>query len=109
MIVRGFYPLHAWPEPCSSNPPFSRRLCAQLFRFRYPAAAHRLVQVGHRLELRLLCLRVLQLGIEQAALGVEHFNITGVAVVVAQPRGFRIEFQRLDLAPLRHELRPVRS
>ena len=53
----------------------------------HPAAAHCQVEVDHRLELRLLRLRVLQLNVEQAALGVEHFDVAGVAVVVAQPGG----------------------
>jgi hypothetical protein len=46
----------------------------------------------------LLRLRVLQLDVEQAALGVEHFDIAGVAVVVAQARGSRVLLQCLDLA-----------
>ncbi len=59
-------------------------------RFDDPAAADRLVQVDHRLELDLLTLRVLQLGIEQAAFGVEDLDEAGVAVLIAQACRIRI-------------------
>ena len=62
---------------------FLRRLDAHFIRFRNPATAHGLVQIDHGLQLRLLGLRVLQLNVEQAAFGIEHFDEAGVAVIVA--------------------------
>ena len=53
---------------------FLRRLDAHFIRFRYPAAAHGIVQIDHGLQLRLLGLRVLQLNVKQAALRIEHFD-----------------------------------
>ena len=44
---------------------------AELIRLRDPAAAHRLVEVDHRLQPQLLRLGELQLRLKQAALGVE--------------------------------------
>lgn len=77
----------------------------RLVRVGQPGAAHRLVQSDHRLQACILSLRVLQLRAEQAALGVEHFEVAGVAVVVTQSRGVGVLLQRSDLLALGVELR----
>ena len=57
---------------------------SELLRVVHPAATERLVEIDHR-EMELpLHLRELKLALEQAAFRVEHLDVAGVSVVVAQ-------------------------
>ena len=53
-------------------------------RFSHPAAAHGLVEIHEGTKEDDLCLGIQKLSLEEAPLGIEHFEITGVAVVVTQ-------------------------
>src|ERR1700754_3920087 len=82
-----------------------RLLCrSEALRRRDPAAAHRLVEVDERSEHRALRLDESELDVEQAALGVEHFDVAREPALVAQARKPRVTPQRIDLAALRDEL-----
>ena len=62
------------------------RRIGQRFSLSDPASAHRLVGVDECLDDVVLRLRVGQLGVEEAALGVEHLQIARVAALEAQVR-----------------------
>ncbi len=59
--------------------------CCQFVRLGHPATTSRLVQINHVGEHRTAGAGVIQFGVEQAALGVQHLDVAGIAVVVAQP------------------------
>ena len=91
----------SWPaESTLSYIHGSRRFSRQLIRFGHPTPAHSLVGVDKCWDYVVLCLRVGQLGVKEAALSIEDLQIARIAALEAKARKARVMAQGIDLARL---------
>jgi hypothetical protein len=67
---------------------------------RHPATAERFIEIDDGAQSRALELYLLELGTEQTSLGVEDFQKTRVAILIAQGRKPQGPLQRLHLPVL---------